>query len=131
MSTSENEMEEIQMYCCLPFSYAVKYGLIKINTERVEVEISLKSSLSESEKEEIWDELYKVNITNIHPDFFFIIHCPWCGTHVSTVIDFEKSIHAGQYNRKENWEIAQIFGVSQNTERRDVCCRRFINEPTT
>ena len=43
-------MEEIQMYCCLPFSYAVKHGLIKINTERIEVEISLKSSLSEGEK---------------------------------------------------------------------------------
>jgi hypothetical protein len=36
MSIGENE--EIEMYCCLPFSYAVKYGLIKINTERIEVE---------------------------------------------------------------------------------------------
>ena len=98
---SGSEIGEIQMYCCLPFSYAIKYGLIIINTERIEVEISLKSSLSESEKEEIWDDLYnKANISNIHPDYFYIIHCPWCGTHVSTVIDFDKGVHAGQYRQQ-------------------------------
>jgi hypothetical protein len=32
------------------------------------------------------------------------LHCPWCGTHVSTGIDFDKSIHAGQYRSKEDWE---------------------------
>ena len=51
-----NEIEEIQMYCSLPFSYSVKFGLIKIDIERTEVEISLKSSLSESEKEKVWDD---------------------------------------------------------------------------
>lgn len=104
---SENEIEEIQMYCCLPFSYAVKYGLITINTERIEVEISLKSSLSEDEKKKIWDELYnKANISNIHPDYFYIIHCPWCGLHVKHAVDFDMSryVHAGQYSSKENWE---------------------------
>jgi hypothetical protein len=99
--------EEIEMYCCLPFSYAVKYGLIKINTERIEVEISLKSSRSESEKKEIWDNLYnKAHISNIHPDYFYIIHCPWCGLHLKHAIDFDMSryVHAGQYSSKENWE---------------------------
>jgi hypothetical protein len=99
--------EEFQMYCCLPFSYAVKYGLIKINTERVEVEISLKSSLSEGEKKEIWDELYnKANISNIHPDYFYIIHCPWCGLHLKHAVDFDMTryVHAGQYSSKEGWE---------------------------
>jgi hypothetical protein len=54
MSTSE---EEIQMYCCLPFSYVVKFGIIIIDTERISVELSLKSILSEPEKENIWSEL--------------------------------------------------------------------------
>jgi hypothetical protein len=90
--------EEIQMYCCLPFSYAVKYGFITINTERIEVEITLKSSLSESEKEEIWDELYnKANISNIHPDYFYIIHCPWCGTHVSKTLTFSLLIDGNPF----------------------------------
>lgn len=100
-----SEQQEIPMYCCLIFSYAVKYGFITIDYERIEVEISLKSLLSESEKEEIWNELNnKAHISNIHPDYFHIIHCPWCGTHVSTVIDFDKSIHAGQYSSKEGWK---------------------------
>jgi hypothetical protein len=45
-------------------------------TERIEVEISLKTSLSESEKKEIWDNLYRAHITNIDPGYFCIIHCP-------------------------------------------------------
>jgi len=51
--------EEIPMYCCLTFSYAVYYGFITIDTERIEVEISLKSALSENEKEEIGDNCIK------------------------------------------------------------------------
>ena len=104
---SENEIEEIQMSARLPFSYAVKYGFITIDTERVEVKISLKSSLSESEKEKVWDELYnKANISNIHPDYFYIIHCPWCGLHLKHAVDFDMSryVHAGQYSSKEGWE---------------------------
>ena len=35
----------------------------------------------------------KAHILNIHPDYFYIIHCPWCVVlHVSTVIDFDKSM---------------------------------------
>jgi hypothetical protein len=37
-------------------------------------------------------------------DHFLIIHCPWCGIHLSTVIDFDKGVHAGQYSSKEGWE---------------------------
>ena len=33
-----------------------------------------------------------------------IIHCPWCGTHVSHVIDFDKVCRPGQYSSKEGWE---------------------------
>jgi hypothetical protein len=43
------------MYCCLPFSYAVKYRIIKIDLKCIEVRLSLKpdSNLSETEKEKI------------------------------------------------------------------------------
>jgi hypothetical protein len=103
-SESESENEEIQMYCCLPFAYPVKYRFITLDYDRNSIEISFKSSLSESEKKEIWDKLYNEHITNIHPDYIDIIHCPWCGTHVSTVIDFDKGSKLGQYSSKENWE---------------------------
>ena len=96
--------EEIPMYFCLTFSYAVHYGFITIDTERIQVEIRLQSSLSDTEKKEIRDKLYEQHITNINADYFHIIHCPWCGTHVSTVIDFDKGVHAGQYTSKEGWE---------------------------
>jgi hypothetical protein len=96
------------MYCCLPFSYAVKYGIVKVDTERIEVKLSLKPdpNLSETEKERISDTLYNNHIINLDPDldFLYIIHCPFCGVHMNTVIDFDKSIHAGQYSSKENWE---------------------------
>ena len=59
----------------------------------------------DSKKKEIRDKLYEQHITNITVDYFHIIYCPWCGTHVSTVIDFDKGIHAGQYSSKEGWEI--------------------------
>jgi|SRR5918996_2274274 hypothetical protein len=103
---SEAEAEELPMYCCLFFSYAIKYGLIKIDYERNAIEIPLKSSLPEGEKKEIWDKLYKQHISNIHPDYFSIIHCPWCGLHMNHVVDFDKCsyIHAGQYSSKEDWE---------------------------
>lgn len=96
--------EEIPMYCCLPFSYAVKYDFIKIDIHSIEGEIPLKSSLTDGEKKEVSDKLYKAHITNIHPDYIEIVHCPWCGCHVSTVIDFDKGTHSGQYSSKENWE---------------------------
>jgi hypothetical protein len=101
---SVSESEGIPMYCCLPFSHAVHYGFIKIDTHRVEVEISLRSSLTDGEKKEVSDKLSKAHISSIHPDYLWIIYCPWCGTHVSTVIDFDKGIHAGQYSSKEDWE---------------------------
>jgi hypothetical protein len=53
-SEDVQEEEEIPMYCCLPFSYVVHYGIIKIDYDRNEVSISLKSSLSEGEKMGIW-----------------------------------------------------------------------------
>jgi hypothetical protein len=62
--------EEIPMYCCLPFSYAVNYGSIAIDTEWSQVE---QSSLSDSEKKEIRDKLYEQHITNITADYFHII----------------------------------------------------------
>lgn len=40
------------MYCCLPFSYAVKYGLVTIDYERNSVEIPLRSSLSDDENKD-------------------------------------------------------------------------------
>lgn len=96
--------EEFQMFCCLPFSYAVKYGIINIDYKRNSVEILLRTSLSDNERKEIIDKLYKERIiTHIDPDYLYPIHCPWCGTHVSTVIDFDKGVHAGQYSSKENW----------------------------
>ena len=71
-----------------------------LDYDRNSVEISFKSSLSESEKKEIWDKLYNEHITNIHPDYIDIIHCPWCGTPVSTVIDFDKGSKLGQYRQQ-------------------------------
>jgi hypothetical protein len=56
---SESESEEIPMYCCLTFSYAVKYDFIKIDTHRVEVGIFLRSSLTNSDENEVWDKLSK------------------------------------------------------------------------
>jgi hypothetical protein len=56
--------EEIPMYCCLTFSYAVNYGSIAIDTEWSQVE---QSSLSDSEKKEIRDKLCVNNILQILP----------------------------------------------------------------
>jgi hypothetical protein len=56
--------EEIPMYCCLAFSYAVNYGSIAIDTEWSQVE---QSSLSDSEKKEIRDKLCVNNILQILP----------------------------------------------------------------
>lgn len=104
MSESEIKGEEIPMYCCLHFSYAVKYGLITIDYEHNSIETPLKSSLSESQKKEIWDKLVNENITHIHPDYFYPVHCPWCGIHLKHVIDFDKCVKIGQYSSKEGWE---------------------------
>jgi hypothetical protein len=52
-SESESESEEFQMYCCLPFSYAVKYGLITIDYDRNSVEIPIRSSLSDNENKQL------------------------------------------------------------------------------
>jgi hypothetical protein len=100
MSTSE----EIPMYCCLTFSYAVKYGFITIDYERNSVEIPLRN-LTENKKQEITLKLQKERInTHIDPDYLYPIHCPWCGVHLNIAIDFDKSCKEGQYSSKENWE---------------------------
>ena len=96
--------EEIPMYCCLYFSDAVHYGLITIDTERIEVDIRLRSSLLNSEKKELKTKLIEEHNTHMDADHFFIIHCPWCGVHLSTVIDYDRGAHAGQYSSKEGWE---------------------------
>jgi hypothetical protein len=61
-------------------------------------------TLSDTRKKEIRDKLYKQHISNINADYFQIIHCLWCGVHLSTVIDFDKGVHAGQYSSKDGWE---------------------------
>jgi hypothetical protein len=98
--------EEIEMYCCLPFSYAVKYGLIKIDYECNLIEIPLKTSLTEIEKKAAIDKLNKENISShVHPDYLAPAHCPWCGLHLNIAVDFEKGCSKpGQYSSKENWE---------------------------
>ena len=96
--------EEIPMYCYLYFYYAVHYGFITIDTERIEVEIRLRSSLSDSEKKELKAKLVKEHDTNRDADHLDITHCPRCGIHLSTVIDINKGVHAGQYSSKEGWE---------------------------
>jgi hypothetical protein len=83
MSESESETEEIQMYCCLQFSYAVHYGFIKIDTHRIEVEISIRSSLTDGKRKEVMDELSKAHISSFHPDYFCIIHCLWTTVDIS------------------------------------------------
>ncbi len=67
---SSKMSEEIPMYCCLAFSYAVHYGFITIDTERIEAEIRLQSSLSESEKKELKAKLVKEYNTNMDTDHF-------------------------------------------------------------
>ena len=63
--------EEFQMYCCLPFSYAVKYGIITIDYDRNTVEIPIKSSLSDNENKELRDKLYKEEYSCIDRDFLY------------------------------------------------------------
>jgi hypothetical protein len=97
--------EEIPMYCCLVFSCAVHFGFISVDTGRIECLVQLKSSQSQSEKVEIETRLREeLHITNIHSDNFHLIYCPWCGTYLPNVIDYDKGHHAGQYSRKEGWE---------------------------
>ena len=64
---SEIASEEIPMYCCLPFSYAVKYGFITIDYDRnsVEIPITVRSSLSDNENKQLMDKLYKEQISHI------------------------------------------------------------------
>jgi hypothetical protein len=100
-----SENEEIQMYCCLPFSYAVKYGFITIDYKHNSIEILLRTSLSDNERKEITDTPYKERIiTHLEPDYLYPVHCPWCGLHLKHVIDFDKCARDGQYSSKENWE---------------------------
>lgn len=101
---SESEIEEIQMYCCLPFSYAVKYGLITVDYERNSVEIPIRSSLSDNENKQLIDKLHKEHILHIERDFLYPVHCPWCGVHLNIAIDFDKCAKIGQYSSKEGWE---------------------------
>jgi hypothetical protein len=68
--------EEIPMYCCLFFSYAVHYKFITIDRKRILVEIKLKSPLEDDAKEQIRSGLWEKHLTNIDPDYFLIIHCP-------------------------------------------------------
>jgi hypothetical protein len=104
---SQSEIEEIPMYCCLTFSYAVKYGFITIDYERNSVEIPLRN-LSDNKKQEITLKLKKqkerVLDTHIDPDYLYPVHCPWCGIHLKHVIDFDKCARDGQYSSKEGWE---------------------------
>jgi hypothetical protein len=98
--------EEIQMYCCLPFSYAVKYGFISIDYERNSVDIPIRSpsSLSDIERKQITDKLRNERISQIDPDYLYPVHCPWCGIHLKHVIDFDKCGRDGQYRSKGGWE---------------------------
>ena len=99
---SESESEEFQMYCCLSFSYAVKYGIITIDYDRSAVEIPIRSSLSENEDKELRDKLYREG-SPIDQDYLYPVHCPFCGLHLNIAIDFEKCNKIGQYSSKENW----------------------------
>lgn len=101
---SESEIEEIQMYCCLTFSYAVKYGFITIDYERNSIEIPIRSSLSDIENKQLVEKLHKEHISYIERDFLYPVHCPWCGVHLNIAIDFDKCNKIGQYSSKENWE---------------------------
>jgi hypothetical protein len=101
---SENVNEEILMYCCLPFSYAVKYGLITIDYDHNSVEIPIRSSLSDNENKQLIDKLHKAHISHIERDFLYPVHCPWCGIHLNIAIDFDKCSKIGQYSSKEGWE---------------------------
>lgn len=94
--------EEIQMYCCLTFSYAVKYGFIIIDYERNSVEIPLRN-LTDDKKLEITLKLRKQAISHIDPDldYLYPVHCPWCGVHLKYVIDFDKCCKKGRYSIKE------------------------------
>jgi hypothetical protein len=78
--------KEIPMYCCLPFSYAVHYSLIKIDYERNDISMTMKSSLTEGEKEEIWQRLKRIKISYIDPDIIHIVHCPWCGLRINHAV---------------------------------------------
>jgi hypothetical protein len=99
--------EEIPMYCCLTFSYAVKYGFITIDYERNLVEIPLRN-LTDDKKQEISlkQQKYKERISQyIDFDYLYPVHCPWCGLHLNIAIDFEKGcMREGQYSSKESWE---------------------------
>jgi hypothetical protein len=79
MSIGESncETEEIPMYCCLPFSYTVKYGLITIDYDRILIEIPIRSSLSDNENKELKDKLQKEHISSyIERDFFILFTVP-------------------------------------------------------
>ena len=96
--------EEIPMYCCLFFSYAVRYKFITTDRKRILVEIKLKSPLEDDANKEIRSRLWEKHLTNIDLNYFLIIHCTWCGTHVSHVVDFDKVGRPGKYSSKEGWE---------------------------
>jgi hypothetical protein len=64
--------EEIQMYRCLTFSYAVKYGFITIDYERNSVEIPLRN-LTDDKTLEITLKLRKQAISQIDPDLGYLI----------------------------------------------------------
>ena len=80
MNESESESERERRdpnVLLLALFLRSKIWIHTLDYDRNSVEISFKSSLSESEKKEIWDKLNNEHITNIHPDYIDIIHCPW------------------------------------------------------
>jgi hypothetical protein len=101
MSIGENE--EPPMYCCLTFSYAVKYGFITIDYKRNSVEIPLRN-LTDDKRQEIMLKLQKhkhkerIITTHMDPAYLYPVHCPWCGVHLNIAIDFDKSCREGQYS---------------------------------
>ena len=110
MFMGEGKDEEIPMYCCLTFFYAVKYGFITIDYERNSVEIPLRNLTDDkNKKQEIILKLKKAKerVLNSHidPDYLYPVHCPWCGLHLNYAVDFEKGwSKEGQYSSKEGWE---------------------------
>jgi hypothetical protein len=82
-----------------------KIRFITIDYKHNSIEILLRTSLSDNERKEITDKLYKERIiTHLKPDYLYPVHCPWCGIHLKHVIDFDKCARDGQYSSKEGWK---------------------------
>jgi hypothetical protein len=105
---SGQDAEEIPMYCCLEFSFAVYYKFITIDMDRNRIKIDLKSTLtlSEPDKQGIINRLCiePLGPCDINPDYLEIMFCPWCGLHMNNAVDFDKGARIGEYSSKEDWE---------------------------